>query len=342
MHTRETASVGCLPLSNSDSSTSSTSNSNSPNTSSSNSGSSYIFGPVPSRRLGRSLGIDITPYKTCTFDCVYCQLGRTTEKTVQRREYVPKDMVLSELEGFLDKNEGDIDCITFAGSGEPTLHSKIGEMINAIKTMTDVPVVVITNGSLLFLEDVRSDLTNADFVLPSLDAATTPGFRAVNQPHESLKVEQIVEGLRIFREAFEGKFWLEIMIVKGMNDSEDEILALMDAVSRIGPDLVQLNTVVRPSADNVEAAGKGEMMRICERFTESIGPKGGVEIIADVRIAVHADILPLLERRPLTMDEISDALQVHRNEAAKYLREMEVRGEVVEMVHEGKRYFTRR
>ncbi|MEA1908323.1 MAG: radical SAM protein [Euryarchaeota archaeon] len=311
-------------------------------TSGGNSDSSHIFGPVPSRRLGRSLGIDITPYKTCTFDCVYCQLGRTTEKTVQRREYVPKDQVLSELEGFLDKNEGDIDCITFAGSGEPTLHSKIGEMIDAIKTMTDVPVVVITNGSLLFLEDVRNDLMNADLVLPSLDAATTPGFRAVDQPHESLKVEQIIEGLRIFREAFEGKFWLEIMIVKGLNDSDDEISALMDAVSRIGPDRVQLNTVVRPSVEDAEAASRGEMMRLCKRFAGSRGFKGDVEIIADARIWVRADILPLLERRPLTIDEISDALQVHRNEAAKYLRELEVRGEVVEMVHDGKRYFTRR
>ncbi len=261
---------------------------------------------------------------------------------MQRKEYVPKNLVLSELEGFLDKNEGDVDCITFAGSGEPTLHSKIGEMIDTIKTMTDVPVVVITNGSLLFLEDVRNDLMNADFMLPSLDAATTQGFHAVNQPHKSLKVKQIIEGLRIFREAFEGKFWLEIMIVKGLNDSEDEILALMDAVSRIDPDLVQLNTVVRPSANNVEAAGKSEMMRICERFTESVGPGGAVEIIADVRIRVHADILPLLDRRPLTIAEISDALQVHRNEAAKYLRELEVRGEVVEMVHDGKKYFTRR
>ncbi|MCK4652211.1 MAG: radical SAM protein, partial [Methanosarcinales archaeon] len=252
------------------------------------------------------------------------------------------DMVLAELKWFLDKSVEDIDCITFAGSGEPTLHSKIGEMIDAIKTMTDVPVVVITNGSLLFLEDVRNDLMNADLVLPSLDAATTPVFRAVNQPHESLKVEQIIEGLRIFREAFEGKFWLEIMIVKGLNDQEDETLALLDAVSRIGPDRVQLNTVVRPSADDVEAAGGGEMIRICERFVGSSVFKGDVEIIADARIGVRADILPLLQRRPLTMDEISDALQMHRNEAAKYLRELVDRGDVVSAVHGGKRYFARR
>ena len=298
-----------------------------------NAKASYVFGPVPSRRLGRSLGLDITPYKTCTFDCVYCQLGRTTNRTVQRKEYVPKDLVLSELKGFLGEIGEDIDYITFAGSGEPTLHSKIGEMIDAIKAMTDIPVAVITNGSLLFREDVRSDLLNADLVLPSLDAATEPAFRAVNQPHESLEVGKIIEGIRIFREAFEGEFWLEIMVVKGMNDQEEEISALMDAISRIDPDRVQLNTVVRPSAEAVEAAGRDEMMRIRERFGEN------AEIIADARIGVRADILPLLQRRPLTMDEISDALQVHRNEAAKYLRELVERGEVASVVHGGKRYF---
>ncbi len=293
----------------------------------------YVFGPVPSRRLGRSLGLDITPYKTCTFDCVYCQLGRTTNRTVQRKEYVPKDLVLSELRGFLDEIEGDIDYITFAGSGEPTLHSRIGEMIDAIKAMTDIPVAVITNGSLLFREDVRSDLLNADLVLPSLDAATEPAFRAVNQPHESLEIKRVIQGIEMFRKEFNGKFWLEIMIVKGMNDGIYEIKALLDAVSRIDPDRVQLNTVVRPSAEDVEAAGRDEMMRIRERFGEN------AEIIADVRIGVRADILPLLQRRPLTMDEISDALQVHRNEAAKYLRELVERGEVASVVHGGKRHF---
>ncbi len=298
-----------------------------------NAKASYVFGPVPSRRLGRSLGLDITPYKTCTFDCIYCQLGRTTNRTVQRKEYVPNDLVLSELKGFLDEIGEDIDYITFAGSGEPTLHSKIGEMIDAIKTMTDIPVVVITNGSLLFREDVRSDLLNADLVLPSLDAATEPAFRAVNQPHESLEVGKIIEGIRIFREAFEGEFWLEIMVVKGMNDQEEEISALMDAISRIDPDRVQLNTVVRPSAEAVEAAGRDELMRIRERFGEN------AEIIADARIGVRADILPLLQRRPLTIEEISGALEMHRNEAAKYLRELVERGEVASVVHGGKRYF---
>ena len=296
---------------------------------------SHLFGPVPSRRLGRSLGLDITPYKTCTFDCVYCQLGRTTNKTVQRREYIAKDSILCELRDFLSEGEADIDYITFAGSGEPTLHSGIGEMIDAIKTMTDIPVAVITNGSLLFREDVRGDLSNADVVLPSLDAATTSAFRAVNQPHESLSVDRIIEGLRMFREVFRGEFWLEIMFVRGVNDGTDEVTALSDAISTIDPDRVQLNTVVRPPCEDAMPVDEDEMVRILGEF----GGNFDVEIIAEKRIEVRADILPLLERRPLTLDQIAGSLGMHRNEAAKYLRELIEQGAVIETVHGGKRYF---
>jgi wyosine [tRNA(Phe)-imidazoG37] synthetase (radical SAM superfamily) len=275
---------------------------------------SHLFGPVPSRRLGRSLGLDITPYKTCTFDCVYCQLGRTTNKTVQRRDYIAKDSILCGLRDFLSEGE---------------------EMIDAIKTMTDIPVVVITNGSLLFREDVRCDLSNADVVLPSLDAATISAFRAVNQPHESLSVDRIIEGLRMFREVFSGEFRLEIMFVRGVNDGTDEITALSDAISVIDPDRVQLNTVVRPPREDVLPVDEDEMVRIQEAF----GGNFDVEIIAENRIEVRADILPLLERRPLTLDQIAGSLGMHRNEAAKYLRELAEQGAVVETVHRDKRYF---
>ncbi|PXF61948.1 MAG: radical SAM protein [Candidatus Methanogaster sp.] len=295
----------------------------------------HLFGPVPSRRLGRSLGLDITPYKTCTFDCIYCQLGRTTNKTVRRREYIAKDSVLHELRDFLQEGEEDTDYITFAGSGEPTLHSGIGEMIDVIKTMTDIPVAVITNGSLLFREDVRDDLSNADLVLPSLDAATTSVFRAVDRPHESLSVDRIIEGLMMFREVFEGELWLEIMFVRGVNDGADEITALSNAISAIDPDRVQLNTVVRPPYEDVAPVDEDVMVRIQEAFCGNFD----VEIIAEERIEVRADILPLLERRPLTLDQIAGSLGMHRNETAKYLRELIEQGAVVETVHGGKRYF---
>ncbi|HDN65452.1 MAG TPA: radical SAM protein, partial [Methanosarcinales archaeon] len=264
-----------------------------------------------------------------------CQLGRTTNKTVQRQEYIAKDSILCELRDFLSEGAEDVDYITFAGSGEPTLHLGIGEMIDAIKTMTDIPIAVITNGSLLFREDVRDDLLNADIVLPSLDAATMSTFRAVNQPHESLSVDLIIEGLRMFREVFEGEFWIEIMFVRGVNDGTDEITALSDAISVISPGRVQLNTVVRPPREDVAPVDEDEMMRILEAF----GGNFDVEIIAEKRIEVHADILPLLERRPLTLDQIADSLGMHRNEAAKYLRELIEQGVVVKTMHGDKRYF---
>ena len=254
---------------------------------------------------------------------------------MQRREYIAKDLILDELRDFLAEGCGDADYITFAGSGEPTLHSGIGEMIDEIKTMADIPVAVITNGSLLFREDVRGDLSNADIVLPSLDAATTPIFRAVDQPHESLSVEQIIEGLRMFRDAFEGEFWLEIMFVRGVNDGTDEITALSDAIALIDPDRVQLNTVVRPPRADVGPVDEDEMVRIRGGF----GGNFDVEIIAEKRIEVRADILPLLERRPLTLDQIAGSLGMHRNEAAKYLRELTEQGVVIETVHRDKRYF---
>jgi len=254
---------------------------------------------------------------------------------VQRQEYIARDLILSELRDFLLEGEADVDCITFAGSGEPTLHSGIGGMIDAIKTMTDIPVAVITNGSLLFREDVRDDLLNADIVLPSLDAATTSVFRAVNQPHESLSVDRIIEGIRMFREVFEGEFWLEIMFVRGVNDGTDEITALSDAISIIDPDRVQLNTVVRPPCEDVMPVDEDGMLRIRGEFCGNFD----VEIIAERRIEVRADILPLLERRPLTLDQIAGSLGMHRNEAAKYLRELIEQGEVVETVHRDKRYF---
>lgn len=292
---------------------------------------SNIFGPVPSRRLGRSLGLDITPYKTCTFDCVYCQIGRTTNKTVQRMDYIPKNLVLSELKDFLDMEE-DIDYITFSGSGEPTLHSGIGEMINDIKSMTDIPVAVLTNGSLLLREDVRKDLLSADVVLPSLDAASESVFHAVNRPHESLGIREIIDGLRVFRKVFENELWLEIMFVKGMNDWIDEITALSDAVCEIDPDRIQLNTVVRPPCEDVEPVDEDGMIRICREFG------GDAEIIAEQRIEVHPEILPLLQRRPLTIEEISESLGIHRNEVVKHLRGLKEEGKIVETVHAGKRY----
>ena len=154
----------------------------------------HLYGPVPSRRLGKSLGIDLVPHKVCTYDCVYCQIGKTTEKTLQRKEYVPEKEVLEELKAFLKDGSSSVDYLSLGGSGEPTLHSKIRSIIKGIKEITDIPVAVITNGSLFCKKEVRDDLLRADVVLPSLDAVSPEIFKKINRPNARLSVEKVIGG----------------------------------------------------------------------------------------------------------------------------------------------------
>ena len=190
----------------------------------------YIFGPVPSRRLGRSLGVDLVPYKTCTFDCIYCDLGRTTHKTTFRQPFVSPEEIQKELELTLSVLDKKPDFITLSGSGEPTLNSNIGEIIRGVKEITSIPVAVLTNSSLLTLEEVRKDLLEADLVLPSLDAITPSLFEYINRPHSSLRIEEILSGLIQFRKQYRGQIWLEILFCRGVNDGKDEIEKLKEAI----------------------------------------------------------------------------------------------------------------
>ena len=185
----------------------------------------HLYGPVPSRRLGRSLGIDLVPHKICTYDCIYCQIGKTTKWTLVRREYVPVKEVLKEVKAFLSE-EVPFDHFSLAGSGEPTLHSKIRSIIKGIKEMSSVPVAVITNGSLLYMKTVREDLLQADIVLPSLDAVSPETFEKINRPHEKLNVEKVIEGMVEFRKVYKGQIWLEILFCKGVNDIQSELLKM--------------------------------------------------------------------------------------------------------------------
>ena len=206
---------------------------------------SYLYGPVLSRRLGYSLGINVIPFKTCTFDCIYCQLSKTTHKTIERKEYIVSQEILRQVKKAL-LTEKKIDYITFAGSGEPTLHSEIGKIIKAIKKMTSIPIAVITNGSLLFIKKLRNDLQNADLVVPSLDAATDEIFRKIDRPFPSLDIEKIINSFKDFRREYKGLIWLEVMLVKGINDDLKHIQKLKTIIREINPDKIQLNTVVRP------------------------------------------------------------------------------------------------
>lgn len=229
----------------------------------------YIFGPVASRRLKRSLGIDLIPYKTCSFDCVYCELGRTTNKTIERKEYIPPEKIIINLKEYLKRATIPPDYITLGGSGEPTLHSRIGVIISEIKKITPIPVAVLTNSSLLYQDAVKKDMRGADVILPSLDTVTKSLFEYLNRPHPSLQIKEIIKDLKDFRKAFTGKIWLEIMFCLGVNDSKEEINALNEAIQGINPDKIQLNSVDRPPAEDfVFSAPIEKLTEIQKEFGE--------------------------------------------------------------------------
>ncbi|MDD5020357.1 MAG: radical SAM protein [Candidatus Omnitrophica bacterium] len=210
----------------------------------------YVYGPVKSRRLGFSLGVSTVPYKVCSFDCVYCQLKETTRKTLTRKTYLKTSEILEELRTFFTHRPKDVrlDYVTFSGAGEPTLHRGIGRILKAVRRMSPVPVVVITNASTLMQERVRRDLLDADIVIPSLDAVTQDVFEKIDRPVGNMRIEDVIEGLKQFRRVYGGKMWLEIMLVRGINDSVPYLELLKKTADEIGPDRVQINAPVRPPA----------------------------------------------------------------------------------------------
>ena len=286
----------------------------------------YIYGPVASRRLGRSLGLDLIPHKTCSYDCIYCQLGRTTNKTTARREYVSCNDVLLEIKEKLAQGL-DCDYISLAGCGEPTLHSSIGELIKGIKKLTTIPVVVLTNGSLLYLPEVQDALMKADLIIPSLDAGDEDLFHYVNRPHKDISFDVMVNGIIDFTRKFSGRVWLEVLLISGVTGMAPEAKKIAIWAEKIGADKVQLNTVDRPAAEDFACAvERKQMEKLAALFP------GVVEIIGaaekrktsdkSLRDATDADILSLLTRRPSTISGICAGLTLHPHEAAKKLQHL--------------------
>jgi wyosine [tRNA(Phe)-imidazoG37] synthetase (radical SAM superfamily) len=305
-------------------------------------GRRFVYGPVPSRRLGLSLGVDILPFKTCTLDCVYCQLGRTGRTSVRRRSFFPPRDILAQIREALASGQR-IDVITFSGSGEPTLSRDLGALIRAIQKMTRIPVAVLTNGTLLGRADVRRDLAAADIVVPSLDAVPVRLFRKVNRPHPALDNRRIIEGLVRFRDGFRGQLRLEIMLVKGVNDSPAAIEALRKAVARIRPDRIELNTVVRPPADRgVRPLSPSSLSRIRARLGPTAEVVAGYTRRKQAPAAGNLEraLLATIGRRPQTAADAAAALGRHRDEVLKALARLLARGRVRRRQHDGKTYFS--
>ncbi len=307
-------------------------------------GFKHLYGPVPSRRLGRSLGIDLVPFKTCTYDCVYCQLGRTTKRTIQRKEYVPIEAVVLELKQKLAGGDAP-DYISLAGSGEPTLNSGIGSLIRKIKDMTKIPVAVLTNGSLLWMREVQDALDAADLVLPSLDAGTDALFRQINRPHRSLWFAQMVDGIAGFTKRFQGEIWLEVLLLAGVTGIPADAQKIASMVKRIGPARTQINTVTRPPAETY--ASPVPFDQLCK--LKDLFP-GHVEVICETERPVTTgafqdeingeNILALLRRHPCTSADVAIGLGIHALAILKHLDALTQEGQVAITHIDGQSFYT--
>ena len=282
----------------------------------------YIFGPVPSRRLGLSLGIDIIPFKTCTLNCIYCECGRTTKLTLKRKEWLPTKQILKEIKSYLSKNP-EIDFVTFSGSGEPTLHKDLGKMINFIKeNFPNYKVAILTNGTLLYRKSVRASLLNADVVIPSLDAATEKAFKKINRPHKGLNLKRIIKGIADFKKEFKGRVFLEIFVIPGINTSPRQLNALKKEVTKINPDKIQLNTLVRPPAESWVKKATDEEIEKVRKFLKRAHPipASSKKAKKKQKINVPHQIYSLVLRRPVTIKDIENAFHLSRRQTQKYIK----------------------
>ena len=300
----------------------------------------HIFGPVASRRLGYSLGVEVVTPKTCSFNCIYCQAGRTTDCTLDRKEYVPTDEIIAELEQTLPRD--GLHYVTFSGSGEPTLHAKLGRIITRIKELCDTPVCVITNSSLIWRKDVRNDIRLADVVVPSLDSAVESTFRRINHPASGINVEKIIGGLVKFRKVFSGELRLEIMFLKGINDSPEEVARLKEAVELIEPDSIDLNTVVRPPWKEEAVALSDQELRTIAGF---FGPKTNVltrfnkSAEGTSEINLQEEVYQLVRRRGVTMDDLVTGMGLHRDVAQNILNRLVEEGKIKKISFGGATYY---
>lgn len=304
----------------------------------------YLFGPVNSRRLGLSQGIDLLTTKTCNYDCIYCEIGPTKIHTCERKEYTPTADIIAEIDELLAEKDADkpIDVFTITATGEPTLHTGLKAVIKHIKQNTGKPVVVLTNGAMFNRADVRQDLMEADIVIPSLDSARDDSFRRIDRPAACVNLPEIILGLGTFCREFSGQVWLEVLLVKNINDSKDDIKALQEAINVIKPDRTQLNTVARPPLEPfARPLTEEELNNIAGQLP------GHVEIIArfakkdrkNPRLPNPDEILAMLVRRPCTISDISEALNLETKATCQLMDKLIAKGEVITMSHQGKTYY---
>lgn len=293
----------------------------------------YLFGPVPSRRLGMSLGVDLVPKKVCSLNCVYCEVGKTTKLSTNREAYINSDCIKDELKHYFDNNPAP-DYITITASGEPTLNLHLGEIIDFIKDVkSDMSIAVITNGTLLHDENVRKALIKADLLLPSLDAATEAAFKKINRPAKDLNIDTCIQGLISLSEEFKGTMWLEIFILPGYNDNEAELIELKKVILQINPDSVQLNTLDRPgTVSNLRGATREELQKVVDFWqmdkVETIAKVKQADKTQSYRKDTKSAIIETVSRRPCTLADLIEILGVKSEEINTHLDALDAEGKL--------------
>ncbi len=301
----------------------------------------YLFGPVLSRRLGVSLGVDMVPHKYCTMNCIYCEVGKTTNLLKERDEYIPVQGIITELKDYLSNNP-EPDYITFSGAGEPTLNSGIGEVVRFIKdNFTREKIALITNASLLSDPQLRSEIVDIDLIMPSLDAVSDDVYNLINRPCTGISIDDIIEGLISFRKESESQMWLEVFIISGVNDNEDELSLLKKAISKINPDRVQLNSLDRPGTESsVNKVTLEELERIAAKLDtnkvdiisrtaksiKNVDKKINSETSDEDQALIETRIIATVSRRPCTAEELALILNCRSERIQKVIAKMEKNG----------------
>jgi len=304
----------------------------------------YIYGPVPSRRLGRSLGVDPIPSKTCNYQCVYCQLGRTTNFTNTRENYFPKNEIISEIKEGIKQNEGKFDYVTFVGSGEPTLYKDLGDLILKTKKFTSKPICVITNGSLLYDKEVSKTLLLADVILPSLDAGDEKGFIRINRPHPSIKFNTMIQGLIDFKKEFRGKFWIETMVMKGVNDSREELMKIKEQFGLINPDRIDINIPIRPPAEKWVKTPEKSVLAILNDVFSEINDITYPEIgdFHYYSLDFEKEILKIIERHPMRQEQIFNSFSrrcFNKDDILLELKKLESQKKILKRIYDEKTFW---
>lgn len=303
---------------------------------------SYIFGPVPSRRLGLSLGVDLVPHKTCTFDCLYCEVGRTTNRTITCSPLAPVDEILNQLDKRL--TECTPDVITLAGSGEPTLHSEIHHVISGIRELTDTRIVILTNGSLFWDGVVRKRVLGADLIMPTLSSAVSDTFQTIHRPHGDLTLDRIVNGLKQLRKEFDGLIYLEVILLSGLNDTDEEVKALEPLIHEIQPEKIQLNTVVRPPADPCAKALDRKRLEEIKLFLGECA-----EIVVDIGASKRSvdrhkkrnGVLEMVRRRPLRIKDMANSMGLPIDEVESMVKGLLIKGYLRRQDHSGEIFYVK-